>query len=619
MEEQIALMNTPSHKLENLYFYTNNNSLKVYLSKDSLVCNSQMESDNYDISLSNYINDGVIVTHLGASSEVIRYSLHDSNTMNPVVVSLNTDAENLVKIPAIIVGKDMSARLTNMGDYKTSDDLAACIVGHIPFSYVEKIFFESDEDIKAFQSMLQNVAYPVEIFTVGLKRFVMEDSPLDLNALKDTFDKFLESNEYNLQQLMDIVRRRDRIKGILSPAFNTNYDYKWVYRHNLDDTILNIGNIGITEAIGQLRREGYYINLSSSIPNYDPTPFKYIIEIFKNIFERESKPETEPKIFCNDLPDADEFELIGYSWAIENLITNDYKQFNSREWVEKFRKEFTKQIIALGGDKEKITRYEKKLENLFEIMNAKGKVKDFINSTELKSPLLNSVLLFAKLPSSTDSARLMDDMENFSINGHTRRLTWGLFGALNGTAYLPATLKNNAYVNRVCEEASLILTADDKLISDVPSFNTFSKYRDRKLFGVVTDTGFPIDITTIKNKEYSYKFLWLEVWPLLQSNKEYEQIVGEVLEKYKLVTPEYYEYRYTIMDLSNWSISIDNNMVLRSTQKITEERTFLLDKYINITENKFYNMYQDQPEKWESAKREFMGRLLDTSKEKNYE
>ncbi len=599
LQEKIQV-NVPEDKIEML-FYTNNNSLKVYLSRDAIVCNERMETDNYDISFSNFIDKGLIITHKKLPENLIMQNLSADDTIRPIILRLTIENEDVQKIPLLIIDKDFNVRWTTIKEYNYQTDIAAFIIGHIPFNYVSGIHFSNNNDRRAFYSLLQNVSYPDELYRDGFDIFPGEEFEIDLSKLNSVINQGLLLQDFNLFNALAVVRIRDRIKAMLLSVISTFEIISGFYKINFDKFILEIIDENVNDVINEFKRRKIHIFREDISSTNDSTPFPYLIEIIQHIVTEKNDMHiwlNEHKQRKSELPKE---EIIGYHLAIQSLINKDFESYNQIKWFEEFKVEFINSLLEAKSRKDIVEKYRNKIAHMSEIFDGKAKIADFLNDKKNESKFLNGLLLFVKGSVSNDSSRWIDDMDNFRFDPYEKRMTWVLYAALKGTAFLGKEMKSNALLNRISDEISLILTANDCLISDVCSLGAFIKYREINDSTIKSKKGYPILVEESLNAEVFFNYLNDYIAPNVKENNDNMEELLKLISEMIAIPEKYYIYTYTLPKSRFKLYQDDNQLILTSYLKATEEKQFLKQEYVNqIIKDiqKFSFEYENQKEKW---------------------
>ena len=600
METQFSEQLKITEHQKDIYFFTNNNSMRVYLSKDALMCNECMDTKNFNRSFANIIENGLLITHKRISADLLNHDLNDSDSTRPLILKLDFLSESTPYIPAIIINNQYECRLIDFKEYDFNKDIVAFVIGQIPFGYVSAVCFENDDDRVAFNALLQNVHYPKELYEVGFDILGENTYEFDIDKMRDSLRNFLKQESIDTDQLLSIIKYRDKFKGILHAAlygFNQSVQF---YDLNFDPMTFRITNDNVNAIFKLLKAKG--IQLAEKNFLQDNTPFPVLLNILEHIQKEDTEEITWMKEYADTNKDLPIEEIVGYSIALKLLIQQDSTVYQPSEWFAEFKSQFLEAIDNWESNSKVKEDYSIRMSRIADIIDGSGRVIDFIKDSLPGRTFLNGLLVFIRQSMGNDMTKLTKDILHFGLNVFESRATRVLYGALKGTAYLSEGDKNQALINQIADRQILYLTASDFLISDVLPFERFTINRKTDMDSPITSGGFPIIVEKRITPKVCHELLSEIVNDKAKFKGQKKERFIEAIKEYIEFSDDFYTYSYSIPKGPFQLKEDKENLVLTVLSKATEVRELNFDKVIKrliLKREIFEDSFARQPDKWE--------------------
>jgi hypothetical protein len=583
------------------YLFTNNNSLKVYLSKDSIVCNHQMETENFDKSFSNLLDKGLLITHKKLNSEILGMNLDEFQHTKPIILELAYIKNQTFKIPALLINTEYNIKLGDLREYNYQKDIAAFVIGQIPFCFVSGIFFQNSADMNSFNTPMLNINYPQDLYSVKPEAFNGNES-IECQKICDELSNYFSSSDIG-SKLMKSVKQRDRIKAMfLSSMFGFMMNLK-IYTINFDAVILSTVNEKLRSVIENLRTKDIYLSESDLKKPADPTSYYYLNDILEHILNDADGKEQWIKKLALKSSQVKKEEILGYQIAIDSLLEYDFnKPFDKEEWLHNFEDKYIKTLENFGAAEEVISGYKNQIKVIYDAFDGIIKITDYLNGNKDGSKLINGLMIFLKNSMPNEAENLSKEIKHFKIGAYEERMTWVLYGALNGTASLSGNMKGNSYLNRKSDELSCIITASEMLISDACLIDDYLKYRKPDSDTLLTQHGYPIIANKHIDADICAELLIGHLTAKGKNKTSIRNKINGLLENQIYIPEQYFKYIIKSKCTQYKIVYEDSQLTIESNANASIEREFLKDKYLTeVIQNRniFKTEFEKQPEKWE--------------------
>ncbi len=268
-----------------LYLYINSNRFLYYLTKNAIVC-------------SDYLNDAKSVCSIGDASGQYLYVTNKklcaedrSRTAAgglemPVTLEIAIRTKSVIPMPAQIVDNAGTVKSADLKAYNSAEDTGAFIAGEIPWSFVSRVYFNSDRDREEVYKPSPDLWYPEQLFSV---------IPSDEFTDEFHFDKFNDACNAVAEagdDLIKLLAAREKQRAVLIyTLFSTqNWDYQ-KYRANVTPGILKMFDLSADSVEGQIGQKYSDIEelaekddlLDSNEDNMNRTLFKSVCESFAGL------------------------------------------------------------------------------------------------------------------------------------------------------------------------------------------------------------------------------------------------------------------------------------------------------------------------------------------------
>ena len=390
----------------NLYFYTNKNILFDFLGRNIIAPDSIVKDIKKYRTISTASDSFLFVTHKRLNRKSREYGIAEPEFVYPVTLELSEIQQRDGQ--AILVSNCESGlkyTLTSFSDYNPNKHVGAYLIGEIPFSRVEKIYFDSQDDIDMFSRPSPDYWYPTNKFGLLPEGFVEEFSII----LEE--DKIIEASGLNREEIIPAFRKREKIRAAILNLINGTRKWQYGrYLFNMDSKLQQLFSLEDKD-------------ITSALPHYQYVRDKDNVEHLCLTGEHEKQNKKINQTIYNHIYDV----LIGQSY-------NTQKQPELLKEIldticEKIVDECTKdnEVIYIRNKIEDI-------ENLILDISDKGP-EDIMADISEEVDVLKSLMFVMKNPNHYDP--FLAALDAYHADLLTRRRAMVLWGLLNGLYGMP--------------------------------------------------------------------------------------------------------------------------------------------------------------------------------------
>ena len=388
------------------YLYVNKNNVFDYLSRN-IIASSEVVQDikNYR-TIGNKLDYFLFITHKKLNRMCREKGIADVEMVCPMTLEISDIQEMDGKAVLISINENNPEyQYDSLSNYDSEKHVGACVVGEIPFSRIEKIYFDSLEDMEMFNRPSPDYWYPKEKYELLPSDF-SDELELDLNE-----EKILETCGLIKEDIISEIQQRERYRAALLNFVNGSLNWQYgKYIFSFDNCFQQLFGLS-DESLNTLlphyldMKDRDNVEYLSLIPNtYEKSPeFDQVIydktfDIFsQNVFNKSRQPK-------------DVSELL-------EIIKNDLKASIEKETDYTFLSDRIEDIEGLILDSNNLSP-EEIMANIPEAID-----------------VLKAIIFVAK--NSTNYNDFLESLKAYHVDNITKRRAMTLWGALNGLYGMP--------------------------------------------------------------------------------------------------------------------------------------------------------------------------------------
>lgn len=383
------------------YLYINKNIMFDFLSRNIIAPDSVVKDLKRYCTISASSDKFLFVTHKKLDRKSREKGIAEPEFVCPITLEFSELTERDGK--AILVGKEYEYTLDTLSSYTAEKHLGAYLIGEIPFSRVQKIYFDTQEDMDMFSRPSPDYWYPESKYAILPNDFNEE---LHLEYEDEKVNKISEIKSDEI--IADINRREKKRAGILNFINLTNKWQHGRYIFNLDESLRKL------------------FELSDSA----------VSAILPHFLEVKDKDYTEnlSLISCNE---KKEINQIIYDCIAEILIKQPYDTKRQSGQIHELLNDIENSIFECCG-----TAQEKNL-----VRTIISDIVKLVSGTSNKGPeeitetipdstdVLKALMYVAKNPDRYDL--FIESLDAYHVDIITKRRAAVLWGYLNGLYGMP--------------------------------------------------------------------------------------------------------------------------------------------------------------------------------------
>lgn len=593
------------------YLFTNNITIRSYLSLDALVCDGAIGTDNIEISQSSYHPAGFFI-----GLDPLAYQgliLNSSNeTLYPICVELEFSEETQTACPALLIKFDDQIEEGSLADFDPNVHKQAWVFGYIPFSFVRGIHFRSEEECRRLDFEMRNICYPYDLFFVSPELF---DGTirLELQALAEKIDAKLSEKGIKTSDLFADIEKRNRIKAIVLAVLAKSRGYVSRYSLNLDPGVFKLVRTASDFNIDGFKEflEGTYGKFGS----------QRILEYLNQENKASLLHQLDAVLSCVDKP-----YIQACSKLKELVIPEVYQEaclfllalqmlIRTKRMVHFDAHAFLTNLAAKSREFDQGDYYFRRIEFIKNaILTDKKRISDVLTAkadgSQQTSAMLRALMLFVKTPHFSDYSALEKNLESFDLAPDEHSLVWILYSALNGVGVFSREIKSNPLLNRYCDQIALYFTRHSELINQAASSDAFLGYRSYKE-NIAEVSCYPLAITESEaedaevSRNLQYKLLKFINKNMYKNRKLLAEAIDRIIDINNELYKPYWLYKHFIPH--DYLIEIKDNYLLTKTPELTVELALDCNEFYDdvlTNDDRFYSFYKLSPKAWHKLEEE---------------
>ena len=421
-----------------LYLYVNSNRFLYYLMKNAIVCSDYLNDAKAVCSIGDVCGQYLYLTHKKLCVEDRSRTAAGGLEM-PVTLEIVIKIKSDIPMPAQIVDNAGTVKSADLKAYNLTKDTGAFIAGEIPWSFVSRVYFNSDRDREEIYKPSPDLWYPEQLFSI---------IPSDKFTDEFHFDKFSDACNAVPEAgdgLIKLLSAREKQRAVLiNTLFSTqNWDYQ-KYRANVTPGVLRMFDLSakpVEEQIGQKYSDIEDLAemddlLDSDEDNTNRMLFKSICESFAGL---SGGAELDHNKFCHMAGDVI-FSICGRP----EEKRNEGKRAQSDSIIKALA---IAEKVAFQPDDHPFDQALKSVDRTFSSIKALMFV--------LKNP--DDIDYFAR------------SLDSYGADCVVKRTAWIYYSWLNGMKNMPGERRNNLQLNLQIDRMVFESCSDKSLISGVYS------------------------------------------------------------------------------------------------------------------------------------------------------
>ncbi len=398
-----------------LYFYTNKNVMFDYLGRSVIAPNSIVKDLKGYLTIGTKLDDFLFVTHKKLDRQAREKGIAEPEYVFPITVEISDPTAEDGN--AILLSRDEEKNefvLDKMINYDPEKHLGAFLLGEIPFSRIDRILFDTQDDMDMFSRPSPDYWYPTELY--GL---LPEDFCDDFN-LEVTEEDLVEGLGIIPAEVVNKARKREKKRAAVLNAVNGTADWEYGdYGFNIDYYIQQL--LGLSDE-----------EIASTLPHYLESREKGAEEYLRLLGEKADEPS-----------DLNQLIYDAVYGEFEKATLEDVKQISFAE----------SELDSIGDMLPKPEEDQPGVDINHHLYDIKGLVtytsdktpEDILREIPEEVDSLKALLFVLKNPARYDM--FLESLSAYDADQITRRRAMTLWGVLNGLYGMPGEGHNKDNMN----------------------------------------------------------------------------------------------------------------------------------------------------------------------------
>lgn len=389
-----------------LYFYTNKNVLFDYLGRNIIAPDPIVKDIKRYRTIATASDLFLFVTDKKLSRESREQGIAEPEFVYPVTLELSEIQE--IDGQAVLVNKGDNGfeyTFTKLSEYDAEKHIGAYLIGEIPLSRIEKVYFDTQDDQDMFSRPSPDYWYPTDKYALLPEGF-SEDLSIELEE-----EKILAASDLSREEIIISFRKREKQRAALLNFVNGTQ--KWQhdrYVFNMDNSLQQLLKLANEE-------------ISTALPHY---------------VEAKDKDNIEYVCLVNETDEqSPEFNQILFNSIQEAFIEQPYNTQKQPEQIVEILNTLCEKIVSEchnRGDAETIRIIIVEIEKLISDASDKGPEEIMAG---IKEPIdvLKALLYVVKNPNRYEL--FLEALDVYHADLLTKRRAAVLWGTFNGLYGMP--------------------------------------------------------------------------------------------------------------------------------------------------------------------------------------
>lgn len=389
-----------------LYFYTNKNIMFDFLGRNIIAPDTIVRDIKRYRTIGTASDYFLFVTHKKLNRRSREQGIAEPEFVYPVTLELSDIQKNDGQAVLLSKGKTgVEYTLKNIAEYDTKKNIGAYLIGEIPFSRVDKIYFDSQDDQDMFSRPSPDYWYPTEKYALLPEGF-SEDLTVELDE-----EKLIAASRLAPDCIIKSFRKREKHRAaILNFVNGTNRWQHDRYVFNIDDRMQQL--LGLKDE-----------EISSALPHYALMRNKDNVEYICLVNERSEQSK--------------EFNQRIYNFIHDVLEEQPYNTQKQPELITEILNTICEKVASeckSTAERAIVRQSVVEIEKLITDTSNKGPEEIMAGIPE-PIDVLKALLFVAKNPNRYDM--FLEALEAYHADLLTKRRAAVLWGALNGLYGMP--------------------------------------------------------------------------------------------------------------------------------------------------------------------------------------
>lgn len=388
------------------YFYTNKNVLFDFLGRNIIAPDPIVKDIKRYRTIATASDFFLFITHKKLDRKSREQGIAEPEFVYPVTLGLTEVQENDGR--AVLVSKSETALdyiLAPLSEYDAEKHIGAYLIGEIPLSRVEKIYFDTQDDQDMFSRPSPDYWYPENKYAI-LPNDFNEELVIELQE-----DKILETSGFSKDELIASFRSREKHRAAILNFVNGTK--KWQhdkYVFNMDDSLQQL--FGLKDE-----------DIASALPHYAEVKDKGNVEYICLVGETEEQ--------------GTEFNQKIYNYVREALIRQPYNTQKQPELIMEILNVLCEKVTAECKSPVEVNIVRQsfvEIEKMISDDSNKGP-EEIMAAIPEPIDVLKALLLVVKNPNRYEV--FLEALDVYHVDLLTKRRAAVLWGMLNGLYGMP--------------------------------------------------------------------------------------------------------------------------------------------------------------------------------------
>ena len=225
------------------YFYVNKNIMFDFLGLNLIAPNAVVNDIKGYRTISTAADSFLFVTHLKLDRKTRERGIAQPEFVYPVTLEIS-DISSGDGMAVLVEKTDDGYEYSyeSVCRYNPEIHIGACLIGEIPLSRVEKIYFDTEEDELAFSRPSPDYWYPVHKFAILTDDF---NTALEFIPEEERISGTLSEKT---EEIVASIKKRERLRAGILNFFNGTKNWQYgKYEFNVDSSLQNMLEISDDE------------------------------------------------------------------------------------------------------------------------------------------------------------------------------------------------------------------------------------------------------------------------------------------------------------------------------------------------------------------------------------